>query len=141
MNTETTALARQLVESGHWRIMDGMRLVRRYSRESIGARVVVAKDGMPPMAASLVDGQWRFGRVDLTDCIPDLDDPATLGCVEQIARDALGADVMISPIWSVPGNVVDGYVLYIDHGCTRFAFGATRAAALVAAILAAPGAR
>lgn len=74
-------LARRLVERPEFRWMPGMRTIT-------GQRVVqVDTDGYSRAAAKGYFGDWQVADVAL-DALPDLRDPATLGCVLALVRQA-----------------------------------------------------
>jgi hypothetical protein len=91
MNEEMTELAKRAVASPHWRWMPGMVTAHGY-------RVtLVAEAG----AAGVEEGcsyprswgleQWDgLGLWTSDDMLPDLTDPATLGCLLALVREALG---------------------------------------------------
>lgn len=111
-NTELKELARRAVASKHWRWMPGM-LACCLDRECF-IRVVDLEDK------------------DLTTSIPDLSDPATLGCLLALVREA----------WKNPHVYVDysnkwKAAFCCDVGLRAFS-STTEAAALVAALESAP---
>ena len=80
MNSEMTDLAREAVACDGWRWMPGMRaewqgLCREYS-----AIVVGIEQGCPRMT----NGHIR------QDALPDLESPATLGCLLHLVREVWG---------------------------------------------------
>ncbi len=86
MNTEIENLARRAVACRGWRWMPGMR-----------------------WSTSTQDGQDDHGRLDdyqpeymvpPSDALPDLTDPATIGCLLALVRRALG-----KPVWVRTGAV------------------------------------
>ena len=84
MNERQTELARQLVASKHWRFTDGaitacgLRVCEGGKGYVIGYRAAPTRDG----------GGWYDG--DDAGLIPDLDDPATIGCLLALVREAWG---------------------------------------------------
>jgi hypothetical protein len=112
MNTEErTALARRAAACSGWRWMPRMRVVR--------------DDGLaqtiPEPFAQPCDGrEW----------LPDLDDPATLGCLLALVREAWGDPEAFTSPWG------QGWYVAIPREHRRF-YGATEAEALVAALEAA----
>ena len=72
MTPELEALARRAVACPRWRWMPGMAYLRRGKRHRVDSDV-------------LANG----GSYDET-CIPDLTDPATLGCLLALVREAWG---------------------------------------------------
>ena len=124
-------LAKRAVACKHWRWMPGMR--------AIGGCVVATGcplwlvDGAPRMP---VDGEhymWLRETTDHPDVLPDLSDPATLGCLLALVREAWGCDSLtcqpLLPLVGVHGWRVVG---------TSAKSGHTEAEALVAALEAAP---
>ena len=109
MTHNLEALARALVASPWWRWMDGMvtRSGRRLSRS--GERSI------PPLGA-----------------LPDLTDPATLGCLLALVREAWGR-----PAAYVRWSALEGIWICMIKGYPPHAAD-SEAAALVAALLAAP---
>lgn len=116
-------LARRAVASKRWRWMPGM-------RDTDGA-IVVFVDGSWLVTTVYIDDRdgWSTGSRLARNALPDLDDPATLGCLLALVREA----------WSEPGAYAressrGGWGVYM-----RSAPGGGRLAeALVAALEAAP---
>jgi hypothetical protein len=117
MTDEQIALARRAVACKGWRWMPGMRAIGRRSMPTAWFR-------LEEQTASL-HGEWA-------DAIPDLQDPATLGCLLALVREALDSPRV--------------HVLYVA-GLHRWecadnrvvlGVGATEAEALVAALEEAP---
>jgi hypothetical protein len=102
MNTEIENIARRAVACKHWRWMPGM----RWRTQDDAARL----DDYQP--------EYMGGRP--SDALPDLTDPATIGCLLALVREAWGL-----PIWVRTGALVLERV-------------EIEAAALVAALEAAP---
>ena len=122
MNTEIENLARRAVACKGWRWMPGMRATwpddsrpgRRYERGWV----------------SDYSGKEKFGCTD-EHALPDLTDPATIGCVLALVREAWGDPCMyLAP--------ADGW--YVGNGAraSMAGRGPTEGAALVAALEAAP---
>jgi hypothetical protein len=119
MTPEHEALARRAVACPRWRWMPGMLVdsagyVYRMTSESIA-------DG-----CGAVDWQQKWMR-------PDLTDPATLGCLLALVREALG-DPEVFARREIGGL---GWVV-IRSNSVRLIRGETEAEALVAALEAAP---
>lgn len=137
MNEATLELARAAVASPHWRWLSGM--VATHS-EHAPARVlsVQADEYDPPMLE--IAWSWRNGDgVHPRGWLPDLEDPATLGCLLALVREA----------WKKPLLYVepeldddDGLAWYVRGVCWDRSYShwpyRSEAAALVDALLSAP---
>ena len=116
MTPELEALGRQAVACKGWRWMPGM-------------HATVPKN--LPMAW----GTTRACRIPHSvhpTMVPDLSDPATLGCLLALVRDAWG-----DPLAHV-APVAGGWRVWLEVDLEVFFDGATEAEALVAALEAAP---
>ncbi len=123
-------LARRAVACRHWRWLPGMR--------AIGGCVVATGcplwlvDGVPRMP---VDGEhymWLRRTTEHPDVLPDLTDPATLGCLLALVRKAWGDPLMQTT------NSGGGWVAFCPAPLWTDGPYDTEAAALVAALEAAP---
>ena len=146
MTHNLEALARSLVASPRWRWMPGMRAFLPAMGEMRGLAYRVP-EGPTLIEAAPNDGWW-----------PDLTDPATLGCLLALVREAWGRPAIVvvpglSPdpaghrwyIQDNPPNTASGYEPTLRTDGTFSALSAsaevsapTEASALVAALLAAP---
>lgn len=146
MTEEQIALARRAVACRGWRWMPGMRTVHNPEYGVTGVPqtwVLPVSDGglldvgqhyqrRGPFAAAL--GQCVPGG-GLGTRLPDLQDPATLGCLLALVREAHGDPVLFAR--SRGARVRPDWVVSRDSSDV-IATGATEAEALVAALEAAP---
>lgn len=128
MTEEETALGRRAVACKGWRWMSGM-------LTHDGYRTAWSDDGMHQ--SFKWDGRESIGSTE--QLIPDLSDPATLGCLLALVREAMN-DEHAGVSWDLSGEewVCDGEHVY--NGKTYlgvFAQGPSYAEALVAALEAA----
>ena len=124
MTTEMQALARRAVACKRWRLLPGMRLVVG----QITVRLLWVDGGLW-LAAT--DGGVRIYCTD-DDWLPDLADPATLGCLLALLREALGDEGLHVQPYRTRGGL-----LWEAHTASR-GYGPTEAHALVGALEAAP---
>lgn len=136
-------LGRRAVACKHWRWMPGM---------LVGGRVI---DGACPH--QWANGNpWRQERnniIILPDELPDLSDPATLGCLLHLVREAWGSDEWsrsVVPVfngidaWTVgcldmQGRKAPRLLFLVNKiNCTPVGIGSSEAEALVIALEAAP---
>ena len=122
MTSESMDLARRAVACKGWRWVEGMAVAKD------GRRIRVCVDSL---------GKTYFpGRHRFEDLTPDLTDPATLGCLLALVREAWK-----SPVAQASPSLPDGHLwtCYInDEAEDRFFRENTEAEALVAALEAAP---
>ena len=139
MNDQMEALARRAVACKHWRWMPGMQ-TQDFTRVCYDTGYSARGWDEWDNTCSECDG----GIVTLTSaCLPELSDPATLGCLLALVREAWN-DPGIACVTSSYSNgryyrrVVDGH----HHGSTFQTLSqvthSTEAEALVAALEAAP---
>lgn len=133
MTEDQFDLARRAVACKNWRWMPGM-------LTTYGLRAEHNGDGMVAIWHDRKRNEW--GEESLTGRLPDLTDPATLGCLLALVREAWGGhDVWIEPRFAlswrrvVSWNVVAAIA---EEGLMTLSAGPTQAAALVAALEAAP---
>ena len=129
MTPELIALARRVVECKNWRWMLGARVVPILADDTIEAVLgtIVEDRGLLLVYWPDVGLRWQGGREHL---LPDLADPATLGCLLALVREAWGEDTWVQheDEWTC-FVVLDNQV---DHYC-----GTSEAEALVVALEAA----
>ena len=132
MNKE---LAKRAVASPHWRWMPGIWIV-----DEVGGRGVVLE------VVQQVDQDYvkfqnpahtRQGQVPAAWCVPDLSDPATLGCLLALVREAWGDPrAQLYAMEDADGR--EGWGLVLERGEGVGPFAETEAEALIAALEAAP---
>ena len=128
MTDELLALARRAVACKGWRWMPGM-------LTDEGRRVMrVWPDDLGIKWSHLLDNRV----VRDADALPDLTDPATLGCLLALVREAWGAD-FIDVVCEQANDLEDGgYVWRVNLPWGKGTRGPTEAEALVTALEAAP---
>ena len=123
-------LGKRAVACKHWRWMPGMRLrsVRPYlrivGRNTDGSFRLSWDDPDRPVEGDI------YVVEDLARATVDLTDPATLGCLMHLVREAWGGKVVIR--WGNGWWEVETHSFYIDHEATD-SFQAALVAALEAA--------
>ena len=144
MDEAMTDLARRLVASPRWRWMPGM-LATADGWLGTPRVVDVDVDGTPdlwmyrgysrgPMAAHSTGDTTAWGEV-ASDALPDLTDPATVGCLLALVREAWG-DRNISVARATLGGWIAASSLGNSlRSRSRYFTGATEAEALVEALL------
>ena len=125
MTPDLTDLARRAVACPHWRWVPRMRA--RLGNLDAGDVAAVGALGVA------VVWDWECGAVwhDDDDLTPDLSDPATVGCLLALVREAWGD----ADIFGLHYHRDGGWCVEIND---RHFYGSTPAAALVAALEAAP---
>ena len=134
MTDEQTALARRAVACPKWRWMPGMRTTRGErvvgaSCEYWGARLWVSLLGSDSAGGVFV----RSFCDSSGSCLPDLTDPATLGCLLALVREAWGDPFLCPAADRETGWWLNGYAAVDYLQSYR-----SEAEALVAALESAP---
>ena len=128
MTDNMIELAKRAVACPKWRLMPGM-------LTDEGRRVMrVWPDDLGIKWSHLLDNRV----VRDADALPDLTDPATLGCLLALVREAWGAD-FIDVVCEQANDLEDGgYVWRVNLPWGKGTRGPTEAEALVTALEAAP---
>lgn len=134
MTAGLEGLARCVVQCRNWRWMPGMLVT------SMGRVIEVDGDLVSAFEHPWTDGQFEFRKLDPNRShvpdLPDLADPATLGCLLVLVREAWG-----SPVAQVSPALPDGdtWTCFVNDWKTEQSFRAkTEAEALVLALVLAP---
>jgi hypothetical protein len=95
MKTELQALARRAVACPRWRWMPGMRVAPILADDTIElvSGTIVADRGLLLVYWPDVGLRWQGAKEHL---LPDLTDPATLGCLVALVREAWAGRVVAS---------------------------------------------
>lgn len=130
---ELTDLARRAVACKKWRWLPGMKDLEgwRLHRE------------LPLGGWDAIGGEWEYHQVTHYPKLPDLTDPATVGCLLALVREAWGRVVVTSPDYDYDDEVqqgphIIGWRAVETARWTTVGKGVTEAEALVAALEAAP---
>ena len=130
MTEQEQALARRAVACEGWRWLPGMAAVDRHG---VRGRILIIED-LQYNVANRAGASWLTEK-QIGRCLPDLTDPATLGCLLALVRAAWATPA----IWAEPTH--DGACevwVYAGGECLLHGFYQTEAEALVAALEAAP---
>ena len=129
MTADMLDLARRAVACKGWKWLPGM-------RTTDGMRVIHDPHLWPDRPCAIREGTWVDTAVPrpLGDHLPDLTDPATLGCLLALVQEAWG-DPKASPDWDA--HAEKWVVVVFDRRERRF-LAETSAEALVAALEAGP---
>lgn len=125
MNEEMMALGRRAVACKGWRWMDGM---KANNDPEYGS--VVSSCWSSSTSIRMPD--WRMDDVMSGRWLPDLADPATLGCLLALVREAFDSPGMCACMMQGPGE----WMILLDT--SNHVIARTEAEALVAALEAAP---
>ena len=148
MNDDLRELGRRAVACSAFRWLPGMRLLP--TEHEVGGRVVTAAPAMVVAEEDVLGFDpypnlpaWS-GEAIQGDCtaVPDLSDPATIGCVLALVRGAWGepaVHMIRHPTWVPDGRGgTERATWWAVTGGWRYVTGPTEAAALVAALESAP---
>ena len=129
MTDEMIVLAKRAVACPKWRWMPGMRTLD-------AMRVIHDPDRWPDRPCAIREGGWidTSPPRPLKDDLPDLCDPATLGCLLALVREAWESP-KANISWVTDENCM---VVFDPRHAQRFLLGDTEAEALVAALEGAP---
>jgi hypothetical protein len=112
MNEEYISLGKRAAACKGWRWMPGMRGVRSFFHPSLGEHVTVNVRIESSLDVELIETPSRSqelvssahctvsGWTKVSDLLPDLTDPATLGCLLALVREAWGMPTGITVTYS-----------------------------------------
>ena len=129
MTDDFIKLGKRAVACRGWQWMPGMRTVD-------AMRVIHDPDRWPDRPCAIREGGWidTSPPRPLKDDLPDLTDPATLGCLLALVREAWESP-KANISWVTDENCM---VVFDPRHAQRFLLGDTEAEALVAALESAP---
>ena len=90
MNKQQLELARRAVACDHWRWMEGIKVIVKFSADHEEFRLVRVKGKHSVLAVPLRLEQFNIDTLTEVGALPDLTDPATLGCLLHLVREAWG---------------------------------------------------
>jgi hypothetical protein len=131
----TIELAKRAVACSRWALSPRMHAFREMEYGDVGPScTVILLDG--PVAHVVWDqGSGRLKPIAAAELLPDLSDPASIGCLLALVREAWGVQTLTT-------NYCDGMDqvawAVVDAKNRPMGYGATEAEALVAALEAAP---
>lgn len=138
MNEQLKTLGKRAVACKHWRWMEGMRIVHTSAqagrRKPVAARLCSLGDDDAFVMESRNAGTFPSPFTGNDQWAPDLSDPATLGCLLHLVREAWGPDAYVE----VNKYEKNGGRYLCDTQVGIMFPGQTEAEALVIALEAAP---
>lgn len=113
MVTELEQLARRAVACKHWRWMPGMLAVHHegYGNNGLDGRIIEIDDTKGPMWIGWGDIYLPL----LEGSLPDLSDPATVGCLLALVREITGKPYLFSSNQEEYWGIADGDDNYLSH--------------------------
>ena len=128
MTADALDFARRAVACPGWRWMPGM-------LDTDGWRILRGEEASGGASLANADGELMHDRSLSLAVLPDLTDPATIGCLMVLVREAWGDVTITAQHHPLSGK---GMAWRVWRPGDPVAYGRTEAAALVAALEAAP---